>query len=190
MKEEPGAEVESPALAWKQRLFSSVLLVGECVVYASLLGIAMDMVTAPIAPDYFIMKQPKLTDSHEPLILALAWGVGASWWFGAIAGGILAFQNWLVKPPLPASAIRPLVIKASLIIWLILMLLLAAFYFLIGLLPPEARRATFDYDRRMMAVALTHLLEYAVAIIALVVVMVKLRRLHMREQAPEKKPVP
>lgn len=160
-----------------QKALASLQIVVECALYACLLGIAMDQVTAHLAPDYFIMKQPKLTDSREPLILALVWGIGASWWFGAIAGALLAVQNWLRKPPLAVPEIRTRIIKACPLIWLILMAMLGIFFLLIGLLPEEARRPTFDFDRHMMAVALTHLTEYVVGAAALVVVMVKLKRL-------------
>ncbi len=156
---------------------ASLQLIGECIVYASLMGVAMDLVTAHLAPGYFIMKQPKLTASEEPLVLALVWGIGASWWFGAIAGAILSLQNWLRKQPLPLSVIRPKIVKAVLAMWLLLMALLITFYLLIGALPAEARRPSFDLDRRMMSVALTHMTEYVIGLTAVVIVMLQLRRL-------------
>lgn len=159
------------------KIWSALQLIGECILYACLLGIAMDMATAHLAPGYFIMKQPKLTESTEPFVLALVWGIGASWWFGAIAGLLLAIQNWLRREPLPLSVIRVRILKAVVTIWLILMALLGGFYLLIGLLPQDARRPTFDLDRRMMSVALTHMTEYVIGAIAMVVVMVKLMRL-------------
>lgn len=166
-----------PKPGFKEKLLTLLQLIAECILYACLLGIAMDLVTAHLAPGYFIMKQPKLTQSTEPLVLALVWGIGASWWFGAIAGLVLSLQNWLRVPPLPLPLIRPRIVKACIVIWLVLMALLGVFYLLIGLLPEDARRPSFDLDRRMMSVALTHMTEYGVGMIALVVVMIKLKRL-------------
>ena len=142
---------------------------------ACLLGVAMDMVTAHVAVEYFTVHHPKVVESTSPVVMALVWGVGASWWFGALAGGVLAYVNSRRPSPLMPAAIRPMMGKACVALWVILMLILAGTYGLISALPIP-RRATFDFDRRIMSVALTHLTEYALGFIALVVVAVRVRR--------------
>ncbi len=136
----------------------------------------MDLVTAHVAVEYFTVHHPKVAESKSPVIMALVWGVGASWWFGAIAGGVLATVNTRRPIPLPLTTLRLMMAKACAVLWILMMLILATTYGLIGLIPVEQRRATFDFDRRIMAVALTHLTEYVLGAIALVVVAVRVWR--------------
>lgn len=142
---------------------------------ACVLGVAMDMVTAHVAVEYFTVHHPKVVESTSPVVMALVWGVGASWWFGALAGGVLVYVNSRRSNPLPPADIRPMMGKACVALWVILMLILAGTYGLISALPIP-RRATFDFDRRIMSVALTHTTEYVLGLIALVVVAVRVRR--------------
>jgi len=141
------------------------------------LGIAMDMVTAHVAVEYFTVHHPHVLDSTSPVAMALYWGVAAAWWFGAGAGVVLVWLNSRRAHPLPPEVIRKEMIWACIVLWVTLMLILASCYGLIGLIPMKARRATFDFDRRIMAVALTHLTEYVLGAIVLVVVAVRLNRI-------------
>lgn len=143
---------------------------------ACCLGIAMDLVTANVAVDYFTVVHPKMVESKSPWVMALVWGVAASWWFGAGAGFILGIVNARRKFPLSPRRIRGEFGRACIALWFTLMMILAATYLLIGLMPAHLRRPTFDYDRRMMAVALTHLTEYALGLVALIVVAIRIRR--------------
>lgn len=159
------------------RYSQSLRIVLDCVLLACCLGVAMDMVTAHVAVEYFTVHHPKVVDSTSPVVMALIWGIGASWWFGAIAGGILAFINSRRKEPLPVAAVRGMMARACLVLWVILMLILAGTYGLIGIIVPlEARRKTFDFDHRIMSVALTHMTEYVLGAIALTVVARKIAK--------------
>lgn len=159
----------------KSKILSSLRLIAECAFFASLLGIAMDLVTAHVAVEYFTVHHPHVVDSESPLVMALVWGIGAAWWFGAIAGIFLSIQNWVKPQPAPISVIRKEMIWACFIIWLIFMAILASVYGLIDLLPIKERRPSFESDRRIMAVALTHMTEYVVGSVALVIVMIRLK---------------
>lgn len=62
------------------------LCVGACVVY----GVLHDQVTARIAIEHFTVLHPTIVDSTDPTVLALLWGVIATWWVGLFGGILLA----------------------------------------------------------------------------------------------------
>lgn len=146
--------------------------IAAVVALTCLLGIALDLVTAHIWVDYFTLHHPKVINSQSPIVMALYWGIAASWWFGAIAAGILWWFNQRRPRPLPTRTLIRWTAVTMAALWCVLMLILATIYALIGLLPANMRRPTFDTDRRAMAVALTHQTEYALGVIALIVLMI------------------
>ena len=76
----------------------------QVVLATCLLGIAIDVVTANVAVEYFTVYHPHVVDSNSPWVMALVWGVGASWWFGAIASVLLWWIN--IRRPQPLSRMR------------------------------------------------------------------------------------
>jgi hypothetical protein len=60
-----------------------VLLV---IVAAVLYGLAHDQVTIRISPEYFTLGHPRIIDTDSITLIALAWGVVATWWMGLILG--------------------------------------------------------------------------------------------------------
>jgi hypothetical protein len=53
-------------------------------------GIVHDQITVRICPEYLTEWHPTIIASSDPTIVALAWGVFATWWFGLILGAGLA----------------------------------------------------------------------------------------------------
>lgn len=53
-------------------------------------GILHDQVTARVCVEYFTIGHPPLIASRSPTLLALAWGVVATWWFALPLGVALA----------------------------------------------------------------------------------------------------
>lgn len=53
-----------------------------CVTY----GILLDQITVRICLEYFTIGHPPLFPTDHPTLLALGWGVIATWWVGAILG--------------------------------------------------------------------------------------------------------
>lgn len=147
---------------------------------ACLLGVCLDLVTANVAVEYFSVHHPHVVDSESPWVLACAWGVGASWWFGAIAGVVVATINHFLPHPLEPSRILRWVSIACGVLWLTMVAILLAVYSLAGLIPEESRRATFEHDRRLIAVAMAHQYEYLLGGIALVAIAVMTWRLGRR----------
>ncbi len=63
-----------------------LLSVAATVVY----GIVMDQITVRVCIEYFTIGHPYLVDPSSPTLLALAWGVVATWWVGLLLGIPLA----------------------------------------------------------------------------------------------------
>lgn len=53
-------------------------------------GIALDQITIRICPEYFTVAHPRIVNTASLTLIALAWGVAATWWGGAIAGVVFA----------------------------------------------------------------------------------------------------
>ena len=56
---------------------------------AILYGILHDQVTARVCVEYFTIGHPKVIESEDPTLLALTWGVLATWWVGLPLGLML-----------------------------------------------------------------------------------------------------
>lgn len=143
---------------------------------ACTLGLCLDVVTANVAVEYFTVHHPRVVDSRSPWVMALIWGIGASWWFGAIAGAALAWINHRRTQPLAPRRILKEVAIACAVLWCVMISILVAIYLFAGTIPEEIRRPSFESDRRIMAVALAHQFEYLLGGIALVIVGVRLWR--------------
>ena len=147
-------------------------IVGGCVVLACGLGLGLDLITANVAVEYFSVHHPKIVETDNPWILAVVWGIAASWWFGALGGLILAVVNQRRRQPLPPRRILRWVAIACLVLWAIMIVILIAVLVIASTIPLAERPATFDHDRRLMAVAMAHQFEYLWGGIALVILAV------------------
>lgn len=68
----------------------SFKIVLTCVGAAILYGIVHDQFTAHICVEYFSVFHPPVFPTTSPVLLALGWGVLATWWMGAFLGVLLA----------------------------------------------------------------------------------------------------
>ena len=62
----------------------SIKIVLLCIVSAMLYGILHDQVTTRVCVEYFTIGHPPIFRTDEPTILALGWGVLATWWVGGL----------------------------------------------------------------------------------------------------------
>lgn len=69
----------------------ALAIVGFCVLAAVVYGIGHDMVTTRICIEYFTVFHPRVIASEDPTMLALVWGVIATWWMGFGLGIVLAW---------------------------------------------------------------------------------------------------
>lgn len=57
---------------------------------STLYGILHDLVTVQICLQYFTVFHPDIFNTDNPFLLALGWGVVATWWVGLILGLLIA----------------------------------------------------------------------------------------------------
>lgn len=57
---------------------------------AVIYGVVHDEITAHLCVEYFSVTHPHLINSESPTLLALAWGVVATWWVGLGLGLLIA----------------------------------------------------------------------------------------------------
>jgi hypothetical protein len=75
------------------------LIVLGCVCAAVLYGIVHDQITARICLEYFTIGHPPVFATTSPTLLALGWGVIATWWVGLPLGVLLALSARLGRRP-------------------------------------------------------------------------------------------
>jgi len=63
-----------------------LMIVLLCIVAAVVYGILHDQVTARVCVEYFTIGHPPVFDTDSPTLLALGWGVIATWWVGLLLG--------------------------------------------------------------------------------------------------------
>jgi hypothetical protein len=75
-------------------------------------GIVHDQITARICVEYFTIGHPRLIDSDSPTVLALFWGVVATWWVGLPLGlGLAVAARGGRRPKLKAGDLVLPVVK-------------------------------------------------------------------------------
>jgi hypothetical protein len=83
-----------------------------CVVAAIGYGIVHDQVTTRICIEYFTVFHPPVFPTRDPTLLALGWGIIATWWMGAFFGVLLAITaRASARPKVAArSLVRPVLL--------------------------------------------------------------------------------
>lgn len=77
-----------------------LVIVVQGVLAAVLYGIVHDQITIRICPEYFTIAHPHISDTKSLTLLAVMWGVIATWWVGlplGIAIGLAARVGRLPK---------------------------------------------------------------------------------------------
>lgn len=93
------------------RLAAAIEIVLLAIAASVVYGIVHDMVTAHVCLEYFTVAHPRLFASDIPAMHALAWGVIATWWMGALLGIPLAIASQVgrASPPLGwRELVRPI----------------------------------------------------------------------------------
>jgi hypothetical protein len=63
-----------------------------CIAAAILYGIVHDQVTVRVCAEYFTVFHPKIIESDNVTLIALSWGVVATWWMGVGIGFALGLS--------------------------------------------------------------------------------------------------
>jgi hypothetical protein len=85
-----------------------ILCVGSAVLY----GILHDQVTARVCVEYFTVGHPPIFNTESPTLLALGWGVIATWWVGVMLAipGILVSRVGRWPKVTAAELVRPIAV--------------------------------------------------------------------------------
>lgn len=62
------------------------LVVLECTLAACVYGMLHDQITVRVCGEYFTIGHPPVFDTDSPTLLALSWGIFATWWMGLLLG--------------------------------------------------------------------------------------------------------
>lgn len=124
-------------------------------------GIVHDSFTVSVCKEYFTVHHPPVFKTENPVLLALAWGVYATWWVGAGLGIFLAVCSTVGARPVMTAwrLVRPVVsllaglLAAGLAVWLFVRFGLRLFF-------AEAMKDAKENDILVMASALMHASSY------------------------------
>jgi hypothetical protein len=139
-------------------------IVGGSVGLAVGYGITHDMVTAHLWLPYFTVHHVRLVESESPIVMALLWGVIATWWMGLILGVVVALAARVGRWPKLGSAV---VLRRA--AWLLAAVFAAAMAVILGIMifgvvaPVSDRPPDWDENVRAVAVALAHQASYALS---------------------------
>lgn len=70
--------------------FEALRIVLLATVAAIVYGVLHDQVTAHLCVEYFTLAHPPVFPTRSPFLLALGWGILATWWVGLALGVALA----------------------------------------------------------------------------------------------------
>jgi hypothetical protein len=153
-----------------------------CVAAAVCYGIAHDQVTARICVEYFTVGHPPMFGTDDPTLLAIGWGIIATWWVGILLGVPLAVVARAGSWPKRSvqSLFRPLAyvlalmavgaLAADVVGWL---LASSGAVFLVG---PIARELPPDRHVPFLADLWAHSASYLVGLVGGIIVMVQVWR--------------
>ena len=82
-----------------------------CVIAAILYGIVHDQFTARICIEYFTIFHPPIFHTQSPTLLAVGWGIVATWWVGVFfAVPMILAARAGSRPTLRASELVPSIV--------------------------------------------------------------------------------
>lgn len=89
----------------------SLAIVALCIGSAVVYGIVHDQITARICVEYFTIGHPPVFDTKSPTLLAIGWGIIATWWVGLLLGVPLAIVARAGRRPKrdARSLVRPII---------------------------------------------------------------------------------
>jgi hypothetical protein len=88
------------------------IIIVICIFVAVVYGIAHDQITARVCVEYFTIGHPPIFQTEDPTLLAIGWGIVATWWVGLLLGIPLAIAARAGNPPKRSieSLVRPIAI--------------------------------------------------------------------------------
>jgi len=150
--------------------FARIVLaaVGVAVAY----GLVHDQITVRVSLEYFTVGHPQLISTSSPTVLALFWGVVATWWVGLPLGFLLAAaaRNGRRWPQLGLREIFPRLAKLVLVMLGMAAVAGCAAYFFadplgVNLPPHLAEALDSGAQRAFLAAWAAHITSYLVGVL-------------------------
>lgn len=156
----------------------SAKIIAVCIAAAIVYGILHDQVTARVCVEYFTIGHPPVFRTDLPTLLALRWGVIATWWVGLMLGIPAAIASRVGSwPKLNAGDLmRPIFYLLIVMACGSLVAGIAGYFTAraggVWLLEPLAARVPAEKHAAFIADLWAHLAAYGVGIIGGIVVCV------------------
>jgi hypothetical protein len=137
------------------------------ILAAVVYGVLQDQVTARVCVEYFTLGHPPIFATDDPTLLALGWGVIATWWVGVLLGVPLACCARLgPRPKLTAEQLLvPIGIQMASVAVIALAAGIAGYFVarsgLVGLFGELAERVPRERHLVFIADLWAHLAAYA-----------------------------
>ena len=94
----------------------AIRIISFATVATILYGVLHDLVTAHLCVEYFTIAHPPVFPTRSPILLALGWGIIASWWVGLLLGTGLALAARLgTRPGICLAELRRPIIGVTLV---------------------------------------------------------------------------
>ncbi len=160
----------------------SIAVVALCIVAAIVYGVLHDQVTARVCVEYFTVGHPPVFGTEDPTLLALGWGVIATWWMGLVLGIALALAARLGNRPKRnvSTLLRPVAILMGITALCALIAGLVGWILgtngLIILLGPVSSQLPHEKHAAFIADLWAHLASYLVGAVGGIVVIIQVWR--------------
>jgi hypothetical protein len=143
----------------------SIKIAGFATMAAILYGILHDQVTAHVCVEYFTIAHQPIFPTESPFLLAIGWGIIATWWVGLILGlGLSAAARAGSLPKLSLADLRKPVVALMAVTAIAALLAGIAGGLLAGLMTRPAGFVMGDYAA-FTAVSWAHEASYSVGAI-------------------------
>jgi hypothetical protein len=169
-----GNEASTRSEAWR--------IIGMTVAAGASYGIVMDQITARVCLEYFTIGHPPVFPTTSPTLLALGWGVLATWWVSLPLGVVLALCARLgSRPRVSAQELRRpiLVLLGAMAVCAVLSGALGAMlaqHSLVTLTPDLAERVPVDRHTAFLADLWAHSASYVAGMVGGLVLVVRTYR--------------
>jgi hypothetical protein len=109
-------------------------IVALCFLAGAMYGVLHDQVTARVCLEYFTIYHPDIFHTQSPTLLALGWGVLATWWVSLTLGILLAIAARVgSRPRVAVQSLLPKLLKLLIIMGFFALAAGISGYFLQGL---------------------------------------------------------
>lgn len=163
-------------------IFQSLLIVLMSVAAAIAYGIAHDQVTVRICLEYFTIGHAPVFPTRNPTLLAIGWGIIATWWVGVLLGVPLAIVARAGSRPKRTigTLVRPVAWLLAVMAVFAIIAGLAGWFFasrgMVVLVGPIAEELPADRHVPFLIDLWAHLASYLVGLVGGIVVLIRVWR--------------